>query len=319
MPATRKFDKRRVFRWIRIAITIVAFGYIAWRIRGQLDQFVDALDRLSWSAAFGAFALVCGALGLGGVRWRVLLLAYGAQRLPSWTQTAHLYLVGYFYNMYAPGGVGGDVVRGIASRHAFSEDDVEGATGGVTIVLIERVCGVAALLTLSATAFTLWPIADIPNLRLWVRLGLAASAAAIVGVALAPMVGRAVPGKLGAWLQSFPRLRSPALFVAAILLSFLIQSATIATGHVIIASLAPSVQWTDSAAIMPLVGAAAFFPLTVGGAGVREMAFAALYGTVGVPQVTGYAASLAFWAAQLVAAALGGVLNFIMPIGPEPE
>lgn len=308
-----------MFRWIRIAITVAAFGYIGWRIRDQLDTFVEAFASLSVLSALLALCLVCGGVALGAVRWRVLLTAYGAQELPSWQQTAHLYLVGYFYNMYAPGGVGGDVVRGVASRHAFSEDDLEGTTGGVTIVLIERVCGVAALLTLSATAFMLWPIANIPNLQLWVALGLAASAGAIAGAALAPTVGKIVPGKAGAWLRTFPRLTSWRRFVVAIVLSFLIQSATIACGHVIISALAPTVQWTESAAVMPLVGAAAFFPLTVGGAGVREAAFAALYGTVGVAEATGYAASLAFWAAQLLVGALGGVLNFLMPIGPEPK
>ena len=57
--------------------------------------------------------------------------------------------------------------------------------------------------------------------------------------------------------------------------------------------------------------------VTVGGAGIREATFATLYGKVGVPEAIGYAASFAFWAVQLVAGAVGGVLNLVMPIGPE--
>ncbi|TNF60394.1 MAG: hypothetical protein EP303_07170 [Deltaproteobacteria bacterium] len=63
-----------------------------------------------------------------------------------------------------------------------------------------------------------------------------------------------------------------------------------------------------------LVSASAFFPFTVGGAGVREAAFAALYGTVGVPEATAYAASLSFWATQLISAGVGGVINLFVPL-----
>lgn len=319
MSDTSKFDRQRVFRWIRITITAVAFAYIAWRISEQIDTFVAAVERFPWTTGILAFLIACFAVSMGAVRWRVLLQAYGAHKLPAWSETAHLYLVGYFYNMYAPGGVGGDVVRGVASRHAFSEDDVEGTTGSVTIVLVERVCGVAALLTLSALAFLLWPIANVPNLRFWVTIGLLASVGAISGVALAPIVGTKIPGRLGKWLRAFPKLKSLSLFGAAIALSFVVQCATIATGHIIVNALVPSVLWTESAAVMPLVGAASFFPLTVGGAGAREVAFAALYGTVGVAEATGYAASFVFWIVQLLVGAVGGVLNFVMPIGPEPK
>jgi uncharacterized membrane protein len=65
---------------------------------------------------------------------------------------------------------------------------------------------------------------------------------------------------------------------------------------------------------MPLIGASAFFPLTISGAGVREFAFAALYHLVGVPEATAYAASLSYWAAQLAVAAVGGILTLVTPI-----
>jgi uncharacterized membrane protein YbhN (UPF0104 family) len=52
----------------------------------------------------------------------------------------------------------------------------------------------------------------------------------------------------------------------------------------------------------------------VGGAGVREAAFAALYGTVGVPEASAYAASLGFWGTQLISAAIGGVVNLFVPL-----
>jgi uncharacterized membrane protein YbhN (UPF0104 family) len=63
-----------------------------------------------------------------------------------------------------------------------------------------------------------------------------------------------------------------------------------------------------------LIGAAAFFPFTVGGVGVREAAFAALYGAVGVPEASAYADSLCFWATLLISAGIGGVINLLVPL-----
>ena len=100
----------------------------------------------------------------------------------------------------------------------------------------------------------------------------------------------------------------------------MIHSVNIVAGHAIMHSLDPSVTFAQSAVVMPLIGASAFFPLTVGGAGVREAAFAALYGMVGVPEATAYAGSLSFWATQLIPAGLGGVINLFVPLsGPEGE
>jgi uncharacterized membrane protein YbhN (UPF0104 family) len=94
----------------------------------------------------------------------------------------------------------------------------------------------------------------------------------------------------------------------------IIHAVNIVAGHAIMSSLEPSVTFAQSAVVMPLVSASAFFPFTVGGAGVREAAFAALYGTVGVPEASAYAASLSFWGTQLLSAGVGGVVNLVVPL-----
>jgi uncharacterized membrane protein YbhN (UPF0104 family) len=248
------------------------------------------------------------------IRWRLLLRAYGAIDLPSWPRTAHLYFVGHFYNTYAPGGVGGDVIRGVAGRKAFGDLDWAAATSGVAVVFIERVIGVAALLVLAASAYLLRPIPGMESVGLWATLGIGAAAAALVGIAIAPKLAPHLPESLGKPLRALPQLRSALPFFGAVLLSLVIHTVNIVAGHAIMHSLEPSVTLAESAVVMPLIGASAFFPLTVGGAGVREAAFALLYGTVGVPEATAYAGSLAFWATQLLTAGIGGIVNMVVPL-----
>lgn len=304
--------RRRYLRWGRIAVTVAAVAYLASRVEPR--DVLNAFQRLSLGAAVTAVTVVLFALVLGMIRWRLLLRAYGAIDIPSWPRVAHLYVVGHFYNVYAPGGVGGDVIRGVASRKAFGDLDWASATSGVAVVFVERVVGVSALLVLATGAYLLNPIPGIENLGLWAGLGLAGAGAVLFGIAIAPRLAPLLPEKLGKPLRALPRLYSLWPFLGAILLSLVIHAANVVAGHVIMHSLEPSVTLAQSAVVMPLIGASAFFPFTVGGAGIREAAFAVLYGTVGVPEASAYAASLGLWGTQLLSAGLGGVLNLFIPL-----
>lgn len=304
--------RRALLKWGRIAVTVAAVGYLASRVEPR--DVVDAFKRLSPGAAVVAILVVLLGLFCGMVRWRLLLRAYGAVDLPTWPRTAHLYFVGHFYNTYAPGGVGGDVIRGVAGRKAFGQLDWAAATSGVAVVFIERVIGVSALLVLAAGAYLWKPIPGMESVGLWATLGLAAAAGALIGIAIAPKLAPHLPDKLGKPLRALPQLRSGLPFLGAVLLSLIIHGVNVVAGHAIMHSLEPSVTWAQSAVVMPLIGASAFFPLTVGGAGVREAAFAALYGTVGVAEATAYAGSLSFWACQLITAGIGGIVNLLVPL-----
>lgn len=310
-------ERRRYLRWGRIAATIAAVGYLASRVEPR--DVLNGFERLSVGAAATAMTVVLLGLLMGMVRWRLLLRAYGAIDIPPWPRIAHLYLVGHFYNTYAPGGVGGDVVRGVAGRKAFGDLNWASATSGVAVVFIERVIGVSALLVIATGAYLLRPIPGVENVGVWAALGLTAAASALVGIAIAPRLAPFLPDKLGKPLRALPRLCVIWPFVIAILLSLMVHLLNVVAGHAIIHSLEPSVTFGESSVVMPLISASAFFPLTIGGAGVREAAFAALYGTVGVPEAGAYAASLSFWATQLISAGIGGVINLLVPLSGSED
>lgn len=309
--------RRRLLRWGRIALTLTAVGYLASRV--DPGEVIAAWRRLSVGAALTALTLTFIGLGTGIVRWRLLLRAYGAIDIPSWARLVHLYMVGHFYNTYAPGGVGGDVLRGVASRKAFGDVTWASATSGVAVVFIERVLGVSALLGLAAGAHFYRPLPGLENVGVWAGLGLAVGMLALGGIALAPRLTPWLPKKLAEPIRALPRLYTWWPFVGAIVASLIIHSLNAVAGHAIMHSLDPAVKASESAVAMPLVSASAFFPFTVGGAGVREAAFAALYGTVGVPEATAYAGSLSFWATQLISAGVGGLVNLWIPISGGPD
>jgi uncharacterized membrane protein YbhN (UPF0104 family) len=85
-------------------------------------------------------------------------------------------------------------------------------------------------------------------------------------------------------------------------------------GHTAVGPLAQQVGLLDSLVLSPLAFAAIFFPLTVAGAGTRDLAMVGLYGLLGVKQESAKLAALEILVAYILVAALGGALSLITPL-----
>lgn len=298
-------SRARRIAWlvVRIGVTIGAFVYLLSIV--DLHDLAAAFGRLSAGAMVAAIALTATNILVASYRWRVLLSAYGAPHRPPFLRLTRLYFVGFFYNTFLPGAVGGDVVRGVATREAF------GATGmasALTVVFVERVLGLSGLLLLSAIVFGLHPMAHVDGIFVWGAVGLAAAFATVIGIAAGRRLSGVLPGFLGRLAASLPAIHSFRHFFLALVLSVGTQSLVALTGHVLIASLDAHVGVADSLVIVPVAAAAAYFPITVAGAGAREAAFVHLYGAIGVARPVALAASLLLLGAQLIVAAFGGLL-----------
>lgn len=290
---------------VRIGTTLAAIAYVALRV--DVRAVGGALLRVSPLAFVVACASTAMNLVVGSVRWRILLRAYGAPHVPPLGTLVRLNYIGFFYNTCLPGGVGGDVVRGYASRAAFGEG---GVTGAGAVVLVDRVLGLVGLLLVvafTATVFPL-PVADSNHVTAISLAGIAVSACAVVAIALGRSIAPRLPSALRKYAEQLPAIVHYGPFGVAILLSLVTQSVVAWTGHVIVGSLAPTVALTDSLVVVPLAMATAFLPFLVGGTGAREEVFARLYGPLGVAESDAVAASLLVWFTQIVVALVGGVL-----------
>lgn len=317
-PAPSK-TRQRIMMAIRLLTTIGAIAWVALRV--DVGAVGGALLRVSPFAFVIACASTAMNLVVGSLRWQILLRAYGAPHVPSLGTLVRLNYIGFFYNTCLPGGVGGDVVRGYASRAAFGD---EGVTGAGAVVLVDRVLGLVGLLLVvafTATVFPL-PVADTNHVTAISLAGIAVSACAVIAIALGRTLAPRLPAILRKRAEQLPAIVKWGPFGVAILLSLVTQSVVAWTGHVIVASLAPTVQLTDSLVVVPLAMATAFLPFLVGGTGAREEVFARLYGPLGVASSDAVAASLLVWFTQIVVALVGGVLpmptSTTITSGPAP-
>jgi uncharacterized membrane protein YbhN (UPF0104 family) len=300
---------RLLWLLLRVSVTLGAFAFLF--MRTDIGTAAAALGAMPWQAP----VIVClsgyFAIGLGALRWRLLMVTCGATAPPGLAHLYRLTLVGLFYNTVLPGAVGGDVVRGLATAESFAG---RGATSALAVTLLERMSGLAGLVTVASVAFFLNPLAGVDGLRFWGAIGLAGALLGTAGIAFGNQLARFLPGRLATLAAKLPDVRHPFGFALALVLSFGTQLTIIYAGHTLVAALEPIVRFADSAVVMPVVTVASYFPLTVAGAGAREAALVAVYRLVGVDEAKALAAALAFLSCQLFVAASGGALHLLKPL-----
>lgn len=298
--------RRRVLLVVRIAVTVLAFAWILTHV--DLAAIAGAARRVSPLAFAAACAMVALNLVVSATRWRFMLEAYGATTMPVFRRLVRLNFVGFFYNTWLPGGLGGDAVRGVASREAFG---THGATGALAVVFVERVLGLVGMLVVVAmtSAVAPLPTGDPSTITLTSIGGVLVGAAVVGALASGARIAPYLPGPLRTIASRLPRIQRALPFFYAVLLSLATQTLGAIAGHAIVGSLDPAIPLTASLVAVPLAMATAFLPFLVGGTGAREMAFVALYASVGMPEADALAASLLCYATQLAIGLVGAFLR----------
>lgn len=313
-PAPPSRLRRRLLWALKVGGTLAGFAYVATLV--EPAELAHAVANVSPYALLAACAITCVNLAVGAGRWRILLAAYGALRPPSVSRLMRAYFIGFFYNNYLPGGLGGDVVRGVLTRASFGE---RGTTASMTVVLVERVLGLSGLLVIVSATSLVRPLPGTERVLPVSGLLLAAAVAAVVGIAAGRRIAPHLPGPIGRTAASLPAIERFGAFFSALLVSFVTQALVALTGWVLMASVTGgAVGVGDALVLVPLAMATAYFPLSVGGAGAREAAFVALgVSTLGMSQADALASSLLLWSTQLAVAALGGLIQLVAPVEAE--
>lgn len=299
-------SKKSRLMLLQLVLTSVAFGYLY--VTSDIPKLTGAFHEAPlWSVPCCTLALL-GVVFAGTVRWQLLLRAYGARTLPNLGYLFRLQLIGLFYNMM-PGAVGGDLLRGWISRRAFG---AQGASAGITVVLVERVFGLIGLMLLVLGLLIVHPIPGLYAPPWMLSAGLAGGVAALFAIALGRRLAPRLPALLAARAAELPELSNVPAFGLALIVSIVNQSLVGVMGHIAVGPLAPKqVRLLDSLVLSPIAFAVIFFPFAVAGAGTRDVAMRELYGKLGVAPELALTASLEILVAYVLVAAIGGVLSVV--------
>jgi glycosyltransferase 2 family protein len=308
---------RRAWTWARLLGGALVLAVLVWRL--GTGPFLDGVRGLGpgtllAATAIGAVTTVCSAW-----RWRVVAAALGVG-LPLSAAIAAYYR-SQFLNSALPGGVLGDVHRGL--RHGADAGDLG---RGVRAVVWERITGQVVQLVLALAVLLALPS---PLHAPRPLLAAAVAVAVIAVLAAGRVLIRHGPARLARSLRTAAGevrevLLQPATGPAVVLASLVVCACLL--GMFLVAA---RVAGVDGAPVrlLPLaliVLLAAALPLNIGGWGPREGVAAWVFAADGWGAGRGAAAATAFGVMTLMATLPGAVVLVVewlrpRPTGPRPE
>jgi glycosyltransferase 2 family protein len=288
-----------VWAWARNAAAAATLAVVVWRLgAGPFADGVRAVSgrALAAAAAIGLLTTVCCA-------WRWTIVARGLGVQLSLSAAVAAYYRSIFLNLTLPGGIVGDVHRGVSHGH-----DVRAVGRGLRAVAWERAAGqvVQAVLTVAVLLALPSPV------RSSMPLAGAALLAALVGVVLAVR-------RRGGGRSRLARLRSAvagdvrhALLARRALPAIVLASVLVVVGHAVTFLIAARTAGTAAPAsrVLPL-GLLAMLAMvlpSVAGWGPREGATAWVFGTAGLGADHGVATAVVYGVMVLVASLPGALV-----------
>jgi uncharacterized membrane protein YbhN (UPF0104 family) len=295
---------------LKLLVSAGLIGYFLSRI--HIERFLQtfASARLNYIAL--ALAVYLVAQTVSAVRWAALARPLGIKT--PFKDMIQYYLIGMFFNLFAPSTVGGDVSR---VYYLVKDEDARANGRAVTTVhaamsvLMDRAIGMVVLVWLGASGLLLFPKYAVPqsvrSATFLLSLGF------LLGALLMPVLKRFLPEdghqlvvKLRLAFRSY-RLHWRALLAAAVLslAVHLIQ----AWMHTVMGqALGLEVPFSFSLIVYPLVGTFAAIPITLNGLGLREGGYIFLLAVIGIGTEQGIAFGILLFLIVALDSLLGGVL-----------
>ena len=148
--------KKKLFWILKLCISLGILWYVFSRPDISLHKIVEHTKSIELSRLLMAIGLYLVVVFIACIRWQELLKGQGI--CLSFFKTLELNFIGLFFNAFMPSLTGGDVVKAYyVSKH--TDQRLEAAT----TVLIDRIVGMFALLTIGAVA-SLYAISE-PQIR----------------------------------------------------------------------------------------------------------------------------------------------------------
>lgn len=298
---------RTGWRWVRPVTGAVILLVVLGQVGGQ--PFRDGLRALDTRAVLIGAVIALATTSCAAWRWRLVASRLGAGL--SMSAAIASYYRSTFLNLVLPGGVLGDVDRGV--QHGREVEDVRLA---LRTVAWERTAGQVVLATLAVVAALLSPFAAPATV-------LTVAAVAVTALVVGLTVRTARRGGAGPLVGVADVAVSDArtLLSAPVSAGLLVSSLAAVAGHVATFAVAARAVGVDLPArelvpVAVLVLLVAAVPLSLAGWGPREGAAAWVFSGVGAQASEGLAVSVAYGIIVLIGALPGLVVLLLGRVRP---
>ncbi len=332
-PETRRF----ALNLGKYALGLGLLGVLVWRYR---HEFQEALSKPIQVGPL-AFAATAAAIGvsLTMIRWHLLVRA---QDLPFALRDAfRLGLMGFFFSLFLPGSIGGDVVKA-----TFLAREQKRRTAAAATALMDRAVGLWGLICVVAvTGCIAWLLGNavIASSKL-LQSAIILTASVVAGTLCAWVLLGLLPDeksrRFGDWLERIPKVgvavaelwragwmyRRRQLSVGVAICISLVSHSFFATAFFFAGQIfqdpvnpTPTPSLMEHFVFFPIGEMFQVFSFTPGGAGLAELVYGMLYEQAGGSEATGTFVAFVYRVVMSSWAVIGYFVAIRMRAAPQPE
>lgn len=255
-------EKTHSYEKLRFALKLTVSGFLAVFIfyKFPIGDILAALKDVNyfWIAAsflFGELVILNQA-----IRWHYLLIVPNEQK-PGFCTMLKYTAIGYFFNLLAPGGIGGDAYRSIALGRAHNV-----IAGSIAAVFIAKILGFLSLCLLFWLAL---PYSEqIPEQAIWF---MAVTTLFLIVFCFCIVFNPFKKGKFGIFAEKLRDYKKyPLHLLAAFFGSIFMQVLAVLMSYAAFKAVGISISWALLFAIIPVTALVAAIPISFNGIGVRE-------------------------------------------------
>jgi uncharacterized protein (TIRG00374 family) len=315
--------KKILITLVQAAVTLLLLWWI-FHDPSKREQMALALGKANpiWLVpAFLSFGLV---LVCAAFRWQLLMRVQGISL--SWFRVWQLVMIGMFYNLFLPGGTGGDLVK---IFYAVREAPKSKSAVFLSVV-VDRLAGMFALILVSSGVFLVFfkELTVLPMVRGFTVAVCVIFAATLVLVAVGLIVDRfhlasRIPATMPGHAAILDTARAFSVYardwkavVAAVLIS-LPLNLFIFSGAIFAATAFPGNPGPAAmTSVIPVVNTISALPISLAGIGVREKLFSSmLHSLYATPEDLGVLISITGFAIMVCWSLIGGVVSMLYRSG----
>ncbi len=282
--------KKKLKLLLKILFTAGALWFVLHKV--DIEKLKEALSGAEPLWLFGAFILFNLSKIAGALRLNIYFRAIGLKLTESYNLV--LYYVGMFYNLFLPGGIGGDGYKVyLLNKHYKS-----GVKPLLQAVLLDRLSGLAALVLYACLLFAASSYAEIYPFAMPLALFFALLVFPVSYLAT----------------KLFFRTYLP-VFKTTMLWGLGVQFLQLLCAWMIVESLGAGGYLVEYLTLFLISSVVAVLPLTIGGVGIRELTFLYGLGWLGLEPSTGVTFSFLFFIITAISSLFG--LFLLERVTPE--
>ncbi|MEQ9298093.1 MAG: lysylphosphatidylglycerol synthase transmembrane domain-containing protein [Cyclobacteriaceae bacterium] len=283
MEEQRKRYSRFLKPVAKVAFSAAALYYVFGKIDLQQTKQIFASLEFSWLIPAAIFFILSKVAS--SIRLNIFFKTMGLVITERYN--LRLYAIGMYYNLFLPGGIGGDGYKVYLLNKQHEDIKLKSL---ISATLLDRIAGLYALVLLAGILGYFLP--EYFEHQQWLISGLV-----VVSVPAYYVLVKVLFSK---FIQSTTN---------TVLLSFVVQGFQVVCAYFILLALQVKAQYVVYQFVFLISSIVAVFPFTVGGVGARELTFVLSHDYLGIDQNVAVAFSLLFFLITAITSLAGAFLS----------